>query len=739
MTQPASKRLLTEANANATYAPASFAADSVGHDVVAILGQSNARGDGEGIDLTYLDFTSTRVLQFVGSASNPLYRQAVLAVDPLLHHTPATDSSHGVGAGVVFGREYSKTLHPNRTVLLVPSARGQTGFTSTDYCWDYTATPSIENLAVSAKAQIHAALALPGNNRLVGIIWLQGENDVALTESQYAAKLDALIDWLRVDFANVPFLIGSMNPDKVAEGNAGYIAVNAAHIDTPRRKALSWFVKGPLGCSNSATNGGTIHYNGKGQRALGVGYARRLSYALANVVGSPPVPPESVAVAQVGTTLNVTWETGKGRSTDFAVSYKVGAGAWTPLTRAQSIEPVAAVTGLTLGSTVTVRVASVNEQGTSAPTEAAAFVLDTLPGQVTGLAAGTPTANRVDLSWSALAGARTYKVEYKRNVDSTWITATTTAATSASVSGLNTSTAYNFRVTAVNWAGASTTPSSTVNATTASIAFLAATVGSDPLNAYALRKIRSAYSGSAIRVRRSSDNTEADIGFTGAGVVDEAALLSHVGAGDGYITKWYDQGTGAVDFAQTTTGLQPQIAASGVVHKVNGLPAVKFSGAQYLSHSTPALFAASAVTTLLVHTAPATAASQAVFGEDNNGTSGYYFPAYYNSAGQPTYYDGSTARVGSGLVIDGALMQQTSRDTGSALTIHINGVQKLNYTPYTPPGSTVVRGRMGAYIPGAASAFFTGYVSEAVAWTSSLGTTPTDDGQANQKSYYSTP
>jgi len=31
--------------------------------------------------------------------------------------------------------------------------------------------------------------------------------------------------------------------------------------------------------------------------------------------------------------------------------------------------------------------------------------------------------------------------------------------------------------------------------------------------AYSLRKLRTAYSGSAIRVRRSSDNTEQDFGF----------------------------------------------------------------------------------------------------------------------------------------------------------------------------------------------------------------------------------
>jgi len=39
----------------------------------------------------------------------------------------------------------------------------------------------------------------------------------------------------------------------------------------------------------------------------------------------------------------------------------------------------------------------------------------------------------------------------------------------------------------------------------------------DAAAAYSLRKLRADYSGSAVRVRRSSDNTEQDIGFTTQG------------------------------------------------------------------------------------------------------------------------------------------------------------------------------------------------------------------------------
>jgi hypothetical protein len=46
--------------------------------------------------------------------------------------------------------------------------------------------------------------------------------------------------------------------------------------------------------------------------------------------------------------------------------------------------------------------------------------------------------------------------------------------------------------------------------------------------AYSLRKLRTAYSGNAIRVRRSSDNTEQDIGFVG-NELDTTTMLDFVG------------------------------------------------------------------------------------------------------------------------------------------------------------------------------------------------------------------
>jgi hypothetical protein len=82
--------------------------------------------------------------------------------------------------------------------------------------------------------------------------------------------------------------------------------------------------------------------------------------------------------------------------------------------------------------------------------------------------------------------------------------------------------------------------------------------------AFSLRKLRTAYNGNCIRVRRSSDNTEQDIGFSG-GLLDVTTLLSFVGAENGFITTWYDQSGNGNNATQTTAGNQPRIVNGGVV------------------------------------------------------------------------------------------------------------------------------------------------------------------------------
>lgn len=96
--------------------------------------------------------------------------------------------------------------------------------------------------------------------------------------------------------------------------------------------------------------------------------------------------------------------------------------------------------------------------------------------------------------------------------------------------------------------------------------------------AYSLRKLRTAYTGAAIRVRRSSDNTETDIGFDVLGGLDTTALTTFVGAGSGYIRIWYDQSGNTRDAVQSTSASQPKIVNLGVINLQGTKPAILFDG-----------------------------------------------------------------------------------------------------------------------------------------------------------------
>jgi hypothetical protein len=116
--------------------------------------------------------------------------------------------------------------------------------------------------------------------------------------------------------------------------------------------------------------------------------------------------------------------------------------------------------------------------------------------------------------------------------------------------------------------------------------------------AYSVRKLSNSYAGSAIRVRRSSDNTEQDIGFTSAGDLDTTALTTFCGAGNGFVTTWYDQSGNINNATQSTAANQPQIVSSGSMILENLKPTISFlSGLSGLNFNT---FTASSVNMFMI-------------------------------------------------------------------------------------------------------------------------------------------
>lgn len=109
-------------------------------------------------------------------------------------------------------------------------------------------------------------------------------------------------------------------------------------------------------------------------------------------------------------------------------------------------------------------------------------------------------------------------------------------------------------------------------------------LSTQPYDVWWLRKAVSSYTGSAIRIRRSNDDAEADIGFDGSGNLNTSVITSFVGSNSAYVTTWYGQ-KGVANLTQSTKANQPRIVNAGTLETVGSRPAVRFlnASATYLN------------------------------------------------------------------------------------------------------------------------------------------------------------
>jgi hypothetical protein len=100
--------------------------------------------------------------------------------------------------------------------------------------------------------------------------------------------------------------------------------------------------------------------------------------------------------------------------------------------------------------------------------------------------------------------------------------------------------------------------------------------------AYSLRLVGlPSYTGSAIRVRRASNNAEQDIGFDANGELDTTALTTFCTGTNCFIRTWYDQSGNAADILNTTAAAQPKIydSRTGVLtYGPNSKPTTNWAG-----------------------------------------------------------------------------------------------------------------------------------------------------------------
>lgn len=97
------------------------------------------------------------------------------------------------------------------------------------------------------------------------------------------------------------------------------------------------------------------------------------------------------------------------------------------------------------------------------------------------------------------------------------------------------------------------------------------------ISIHSLRLYSDLYTGSAIRVRRSVDDEQLDIGFVNS-ALDTTSIISHCGTGSGYVSIWYDQSGNNYIATQSITTQQPAIMITGSICLQNFQPTIRFDG-----------------------------------------------------------------------------------------------------------------------------------------------------------------
>ena len=166
------------------------------------------------------------------------------------------------------------------------------------------------------------------------------------------------------------------------------------------------------------------------------------------------------------TNVNLSW-TAVANATSYAVEYKLNSAAtWTVLNATQTTT-TASLTGLTAGTAYNWRVRATCASGAGAYVSAN-FTSTTACANPTGLTSSGITTTNANLSWTAVANATSYAVEYKLNTAATWTVFNAAQTTrTASLTGLTAGTAYNWRVRATCASGAGAYVSANFTSTTA--------------------------------------------------------------------------------------------------------------------------------------------------------------------------------------------------------------------------------------------------------------------------------
>lgn len=251
------------------------------------------------------------------------------------------------------------------------------------------------------------------------------------------------------------------------------------------------------------------------------------------------------------------------------------------------------------------------------------------------------------------------------------------------------------------------------------------------ISAYSTRKLLTSYAGSAIRVKRSSDNTELDIGFS-AGELNTTALTAFVGAGDGLVTVIYDQSGHGNNLSVAATYIPARIVSAGTVETFNTKPCINFyvTGIAYANYATTPTITGTLAEVFWVGSMTGTSdATSRVFSFSNNVASDWSASGFALDRGNINILEFENAANGTSLPYT---MGTSARIYGYFLstgTYTTNGTTTVNITNF-PTGLASTTHAIGGFATaGAVTAHpFIGKWAEAIV---------TNTTQANYTTFFS--
>ncbi|MCV8361299.1 DUF1737 domain-containing protein [Escherichia coli] len=196
--------------------------------VIPLAGQSNGMAYGEGLPLpqTY-DRPDSRIKQLarrstVTPGGDTCAYNDVIPADHCLHDVqdmsalnhPHADLSKGqygtVGQGLHIAKKLLPYIPQNAGILLVPCCRGGSGLTvGNDGTFSETSGASANSARWRVGKPLYqdflfrtkAALSKNPKNRLLAVVWMQGENDLADGSQQHSGLFTAMVQQFRADMA----------------------------------------------------------------------------------------------------------------------------------------------------------------------------------------------------------------------------------------------------------------------------------------------------------------------------------------------------------------------------------------------------------------------------------------------------------------------------------------------------------------------------------------------------------